>query len=239
MTSSTRNDTMTIEVYADIVCPWCYIGKRRLERALRNFRGTDGVRIVYRPFQLDPGAPATGTPARRHLGQKLGSQVGTVLERTSRMAAREGIEMHFDHALIGNTLDAHRVLRLAEAEGKQAGVLEQLFAAYFTHGRDITDHAVLADAAAAAGLDRRHVLDMLAGSTGVREVTAEIAAAHARGVSSVPTIVVNGRHAIQGVQEIPALLDALERARDEAGAGDAETGDTTPNPAGVAGTCTI
>ncbi|MEV4357871.1 DsbA family protein [Nonomuraea sp. NPDC049625] len=72
MTSSTRNDTMTIEVHADSVCPWCYIGRRRLERALRNFRGTDGVRIVYRPFQLDPGIPATGTPARQHLSRKLG-----------------------------------------------------------------------------------------------------------------------------------------------------------------------
>ncbi|MFF2021622.1 DsbA family oxidoreductase [Streptomyces sp. NPDC058171] len=207
--------TITVEVYADLVCPWCYIGKRRLDRALDSFPGADQVRVVHRAFQLDPGAPRSGTPTRDYLGERLGPRAEAVLTHTTRVAADEGITMDFDRALIGNTFDAHRVLWLAGTEGAQAAVKERLFAAYFTDGRDLTRPEVLA-AAVAPELDAERVLGMLAGPEGVPEVTAQLDAARAGGIRSVPTLVIDGRHVVEGAQEGAALLDALARARADA-----------------------
>lgn len=218
MSAHHRNGTITVEVYADIVCPWCYLGKRRLDRALEAFPRRDDVHIVHRPFQLDPGAPRSGTLARDYLREQLGPRADAVLTHTAKVAADEGIEMDFDRALIGNTFDAHRVLWLAGEHGDQAAVKEHLFAAYFTHGLDITRPEVLA-AAAAPHLDPDRVMTVLTGSEGVSEVTAQLTAARAIGIRSVPSVVIDGRPPIEGAQDSSVLRDALERAHRESSAG--------------------
>ncbi|WP_445398096.1 DsbA family oxidoreductase [Streptomyces sp. LE64] len=207
--------TITVEVHADLVCPWCYIGKRRLDRALDAFPHADEVHLVHRAFQLDPAAPRPGTPAREHLAERLGPRADAVLAHTARVAAEEGIAMDFGRALIGNTFDAHRVLWLAGTEGKQTEVKERLYAAYFSEGRDLTRPEVLA-AVAAPDLDPDRVLEVLAGTGGTAEVTADLGTARTRGIRSVPTLVVDGRLSLEGAQDTAALLALLERAREEA-----------------------
>ncbi|MCM2393267.1 DsbA family oxidoreductase [Streptomyces albipurpureus] len=233
MSAHIHDGTITVEVYADIVCPWCYIGKRRLDRALEALPEGADVRVVHRPFQLDPGAPRRGTLARDYLSEQLGPRAEAVLAHTTRLAASEGIAMDFGRALIGNTFDAHRVLWLAGNSGSQAAVKERVFAAYFTQGLDITRPEVLA-AAAAPDLDPERVLTVLAGSEGVPEVTAQLTAARASGIRSVPSVTIDGGPAIEGALETSVLLDALERAHRESAARveRSAAGDGTPTGGG-------
>lgn len=213
---------MEIEIYSDVVCPWCYLGKRRLERALADYEGE--VTLRYRPFQLDPSpVPSPPPPTLQSLADKFGGpeRARQVTDNTRAVAAAEGVELNFDRALSANTFEAHRVSRLAAAKGRQPEVVEALHRAHFTDGRDINSRDVLVDVAAGAGLDRDEVRAYLESDEGVDELRADLAEAHRLGITSVPTFVFAGKYAVSGAQEPATLLEVLAEVdrREAAAAG--------------------
>ncbi|HEX8358723.1 MAG TPA: DsbA family oxidoreductase [Longimicrobium sp.] len=211
---------MKVEIYSDVACPWCYIGKRRFERALAEYPGADDVEVVYRPYQLDPGASATARPLMRALGEKFGPGAASMAGNVAAAARGEGITMDFERALAANTLGAHRLLRLAEREHGakvQHALAEALFAAHFTHGADIGDPGVLAGIAASAGMDPARVRAYLASDEGLAEVREEIRAARQIGVTAVPTFVFERKYGVQGAQPVAAFLQTLEAVARENG----------------------
>ncbi|MFJ5549136.1 DsbA family oxidoreductase [Streptomyces sp. NPDC093225] len=203
---------MKVEIYSDLVCPWCYIGKRRFEKALDAFPEAAGVDVVYRPFQLNPTAAQTPEPSAHVYERKFGRPAGAVFGPLTRAAAAEGITFRMDDALATNTFQAHRLLWFARRHGRQAEVKERLLAHYFTDGGDLGDREALAELAGAAGLDRGAALAFLASTEGADEVRAELAEAAAVGVTAVPTFVIDGTVVLQGAQSPEVLLEALRRA---------------------------
>ncbi|HEX8431950.1 MAG TPA: DsbA family oxidoreductase [Longimicrobium sp.] len=204
---------MKVEIYSDVVCPWCYIGKRRFESALADFAGAADVEVVYRPYQLNPSAAPTATPLMAELTGRYGPGAREMVGNAAAAGRAEGLTMDFDRALAANTLAAHRLLHLAEAEygaDAQHALSERLFAAHFAGGADVSDHAVLTDLAVDAGMDRDRVSAYLASDEGTAEVHAGIATARELGISAVPTFVFEDRYAVQGAQPPAAFLQALE-----------------------------
>ncbi len=205
-------DVINVDVYSDIVCPWCYIGHRRLSTAIAALPEGVKVAVTFRPFQLDPGAPDTAEPLHARLQRKFGPRAGAMLAHVTAQATGEGLTMHWDQALSVNTRTAHRLLELARRERGATGqlaLLEQLFQLYFTSGGNIADVEQLADAAARAGLDRAHVVAYLHSDDGVAELEAAFEHARRLGVESVPTFVLDGRYAVQGAQPATALVEAI------------------------------
>ena len=212
---------MKIEIYSDVACPWCYVGKRRFERALGAFPGREDVEVVFRPFQLDPTTPTTATPLLPRLEKKFGSGFRAAAARTEETARSEGITIDHGRALAVNTLLAHRLLWLAEREYGavvQRDLADRLFEAYFTNGGNVGDREQLTALAAAAGMDRDRVGSFLASNEGDSEVRAEIAEAQAMGVDAVPTFVFDGKYAVSGAQPASVFLQLLERVADESAA---------------------
>lgn len=210
---------MQIEIWSDVVCPWCYIGKRRLEAALATFPHRDEVEIVWRSFQLDPTAPAASTETvAEHLGRKYGggAEAGlAMIERTEAIAAQEGMTWRQKEAQRANTIDAHRLLHLAlESAGPdvQGALKEALFAAYFVDAEHIADHEVLRRIGAAVGLDPARVDAVLAGDEYRGDVMADQAQAKAYGATGVPFFVVDRRYGVSGAQPADQLQSVLERA---------------------------
>ena len=207
---------MRIEVWADVVCPWCYLGKRRLEHALAGFDHRDEVEIVYRSFQLDPTAPRDRvTPTAELLSGKYGmsaEQVDANQRQLEDLAAAEGLEYHLTGSLSGNTYDAHRVLQLARERGLADPVVERLYRAYFTEGRSVFDAASLLELATDAGLDRDEVGKVLAGSAYADAVDADGAEAQALGATGVPFFVLDRRYGISGAQPVDVFSRALAQA---------------------------
>lgn len=208
--------SVQIEVFSDVVCPWCYIGKRRLEEALDGFAHRDDVEVRYRSFQLDPSTPddVTGTQAER-LAEKYGipvSQAEAMNARVSSIAAEAGLDFRLDRAHPANTRKAHRLLHLAAEQGKQPELKERLLAAHFSHGEDVGDTQTLVTAAEAAGLDGEAARTALANGDYADEFEADLALARAFGISSVPFFVVDRKYGIAGAQETAALREALEKA---------------------------
>jgi predicted DsbA family dithiol-disulfide isomerase len=205
---------MKVEIYSDIACPWCYIGKRRFDRALEAFEGAGGVEVVYRPYQLVPDAPAEASPHRAWLAERYGPQSRAMDDRVTEIGRQEGIVYDFDAALHVTTLHAHRLLRLAEHEygaAIQAELKERLLAAHFSDGVNVADYAALTGVAVAAGLDRARVEAYLASDEGLAETRAELARAGQLGISAVPTFVIDGKYAVQGAQETETFLSALRQ----------------------------
>lgn len=220
---------MLVEIYSDVVCPWCYIGKRRFEQALARFDGD--VEVVWRPFQLDPTAPLDARPVGEVYEEKFGGaeQAARIVEHVTAVAATEGLEFRLDRALRANTFAAHRVLWLAAREGKQDAVKERLLQAYFHEGCDVSDPATLVALAADAGLDSVDVAAWLDSHEGVEEVRHELGHGIERGISAVPTFVFEGRWAVSGAHDPDTLLSVLQqvaaRTGAAAGAGDTCEGD--------------
>lgn len=211
---------MDIEIYSDLVCPWCYIGKRRLEQALATYDGD--VTIHYRPFQLDPSPVAEPVPLVDALAAKFGGvdRAREIFAHTTAVAATVGLELHFDRAVAANTFDAHRLVRFAAERGRAAETVDGLFAAHFRAGADLGSPATLAAVAAGAGLNESEALAYLASDAGAAEARAELATARQLGITSVPTFVLAGRYAVTGAQEPETLRAALtEVAQREAAAG--------------------
>jgi predicted DsbA family dithiol-disulfide isomerase len=203
---------MLVEVYSDVACPWCYIGERRFAKALAQFDGRDDVEVVFRPYQLDPSAPTASVPLRGALERKFGPGAARMMDRVTDAAAGEGIEMHMERARSVNTLDAHRLLRLAEREhgaAVQRALVERLFAAYFTEGGDVGDRALLVRLATEAGIEGSRAAAYLASDEGLPEVRSEIDDARALGITAVPTFVFDAKYAISGAQAAELFLEAL------------------------------
>ena len=207
---------MRIEIWADVVCPWCYVGKRRFERALADFEHKDEVEVVYRSYELDPFAPEVGTETTvSSLSRKFGKseeETRQMMSGADEVAAAEGLVFAHGDALHARTLAAHRLLHLAKEEGVQHAVLEEILAAYFTRGESMGDHDVLRHAAVAGGLDVTRVDEVL-GSTEFRDdVMADVQQAQAYGSSGVPFYVLDGRFGVSGAQPTEVFGQALEQA---------------------------
>jgi len=201
-----------IDIYADVVCPWCYIGKRRLELALKDFDGE--VTVRFRPFQLDPSTPRDGRPLMEWLAPKFGGAENArrMTQNTRGIAAVDGIEMDFEHAIIANTFDAHRLVWFVGRD-HGADVMEALHRAHFTDSVDIASHDVLADIAERFGFERQRVLDFLASEDGVDEVNAELRFAQELGISSVPTFVFANKYAMSGAADPANLLEVMREVQ--------------------------
>jgi len=207
---------MTVSIYSDIACPWCYVGERRFFRALDALPESDPFEVVFRPFQLDPSLPETPRPLTEALAATFGAQRDAVLRRTAETAEQEGLDLRFDRALSVNTFTAHRLLRHAlEAGGPavQRALAERLFRAHFTDGANVADPALLSDLAAEAGLDRTRAAAYLASGEGADAVRAEIERAQRLGIRAVPTFVFDDRYAVQGAQPVSTFRQVLETLR--------------------------
>jgi predicted DsbA family dithiol-disulfide isomerase len=210
-----------VEVWSDVVCPWCYIGKRRFETATARLAGDPAfdheLEVVYRPFQLDPAAPpGTTMPAFEAYARKFGGpdHAAAIIDRVTGLAAAEGLEFRLDRAQRANTRDAHRAIGYALTNGPpgaQAALKERLLAAYFTDGANVADPELLAAESAAAGLDRDDVLNVLAGDEGIAELHAALATATGAGITAVPTYVIDGRWAIPGAQDPDVFVQVFRR----------------------------
>ena len=212
---------MLVEVWSDVVCPWCYIGKRRFERAVAQLEADPSFEgeldVVYRPFQLDPRAPlGVSTPLADAYARKFGGpeQAAAIIEHLTSVAATEGLEFRLDRALRANTSDAHRLLELALEFGSpamQAALEERLFQAYFINGEDIGDHATLIAAANDVGLNERAARKLLDGDAGLTELQRALAQAAAAGIAAVPTYVIDRRFSIPGAQDPDVFVQVIRR----------------------------
>jgi predicted DsbA family dithiol-disulfide isomerase len=231
---------LKVEIYSDVVCPWCYIGERRFERARAAFPGGREIDVVFRPFQLDPGAPEAGVPIARYLATRFGRPVDSMLARVTEAAAGEGITMDWDRAIAVNTRTAHRLLRLAELEygpAVQHALVEKLFDAHFTRGGNVADHAQLTALATSVGMDAERVRAYLDSGEGSAELEAELDHARQLGVQAVPTFVFDGRYAVEGGQPASVFLRVLEEVERRSGAIHAP--DTAHTDACTDGSCTV
>jgi predicted DsbA family dithiol-disulfide isomerase len=207
-------EVLVIDVVSDVVCPWCYLGEKRLEMALAE--EDEPVAVRWRPYQLDPTIPDGGLDRTEYMEKKFGKngRLKSVHDNLVRLGAEVGLSFDFDR--IGrapNTLDAHRVIRWAAAAGRQKQVVDGLFRAYFVEGRDIGDRAVLVAIAGAAGLDGEVVEKLLADGADADAVRREIAQAQAIGVTGVPFFIFAGQLAVPGAQDASLLRRAIAQAR--------------------------
>jgi predicted DsbA family dithiol-disulfide isomerase len=209
---------MRIDIWSDVVCPWCYVGKRRFERALAGFEARDEVQVVHRSFQLDPTRPKGQTQKRREMlmakYRLTAAQVEGLDARMEQTAAAEGLEYHLGDGVTGNTLDVHRLLHLAAERGRQDAALERFYRAYFTEGRSLFDDASLTALAVEAGLDEGDVRDVLAGDTYADAVANDIHEAQALGANGVPFFVFDHRFGVSGAQPGEVFSQVLARARE-------------------------
>lgn len=207
---------MRIDIWSDLVCPWCYVGKRRLERALETFEHRDDVQIAHRSFQLDPTSPQGQTrPRREVLMKKYGwseAQAQQMDERMTQTAAAEGLEYRLAGGVTGNTFDAHRVVHLAGDRGIQDVVVERLYRAHFTEQRSLFEHDSLATLAAEAGLDADEVRHVLSADLYADGVIKDGKEARALGAAGVPFFVVEGRYGISGAQSPDVFAETLAKA---------------------------
>ncbi len=206
---------MDVEIWSDIACPWCYIGKRRFEAALAEFEHRDDVRVTWRSFELDPSAPheREGDNATR-----IAEKYGITVERAREMgrtvtdaAAGEGLDFHLDIQRSGTTFDGHRVIHLAAERGLQDAMKERLLHAYFTEGQLISDHETLVRLAVEVGLDEDEVRATLAGDRFAADVRGDEQLAGQFGISAVPTFVVDRAIGASGAHPPEALLQLLEQ----------------------------
>lgn len=211
-----------IDVFSDVVCPWCFVGKRRLDAALAAAGITDAD-IHWHAFQLNPDLPSGGVDRREYMQKKFGGleNVARIHERVVESGRSAGIEFHFDDITRSpNTFDAHRLLTLAASQGRQSILKEALLSAYFLEGRDIGDHAILSDVAAKAGVTG-DIVAWLASDAGTREVREDLAAATQLEISGVPFFIFAGRYALAGAQPVEIFAQALDAVRN-APAGDSQ-----------------
>lgn len=210
---------LVVDVWSDVACPWCYVGKRRLEAALARFAHADSVAVVWRSFELDPASPRTfddGSYVER-LARKYRTtpaQAKAMIDRMVGVAAADGLAFDFARIRAGNTFDAHRLLHAAKARGVQGALKERLFRGYFSQGEPIGEHAALARMAVDAGLDADDAASVLATDAYADEARADEREAGALGIEGVPFFVFGKRLAVSGAQPAEVLLRALGKAWD-------------------------
>lgn len=213
---------LSVQVWSDLACPWCYVGKRRLEAAIARLPEPAGIEVTWRSFELDPAAPRVG-PAGVSYAERLARKYGTsdaeargMIDRMTAVAAAEGLPFRFDLVRPGNTFDAHRLLHLARARGAQDALKERLLRGYLTEGEALGDPATLARLAAEAGLDGDEVRGVLSGEAYADGVRADEQEARRLGIHAVPFFVLGGRYGVSGAQPVEVLQQALSVARAEA-----------------------
>lgn len=204
-----------LDIFSDPVCPWCHIGKANLDRALEA-RGDHPFAIEWHPFQLNPDMPPGGMDRAEYLAAKFGGpeRVRQIEARVEEAARAAGTVIDFARVTrIPNTGDAHRLIHWAGIEGRQTPVVGALFRAYWREGRDIGDHATLADIAGAAGMDRAATLRLLAGEADRDAIAARDAHARGRGVSAVPTFIIADRYVVSGAQPPALWAQVMDEAK--------------------------
>jgi predicted DsbA family dithiol-disulfide isomerase len=216
---------MKVEIWSDVVCPWCHIGKRRFEAALARFPQREQVEVEWKSFELDPtaeSAPAGQSAGESEYAQRLAGKYGTdvasaqqMIDTMTETAAAEGLDFRFDRAVPANTFDAHQVIHLAALRGVQDAVKERLMLGYFSEGEAVGDPATLVRLAAEAGLDPDEVATVLEDQRFAGAVRADEAEAATIGVQGVPFFVVDRRYGVSGAQPVDVLVQVLERAWSE------------------------
>lgn len=209
---------MKIEVWADVVCPWCYIGKRRLQRALAERGVADEVEIVHRAFQLDPTASTTTAPTVDHLAAKYGvsrEEALAMMSNVTEVAAGEGLDYHLDRTMTGNTRNAHRLALWAQDQDPLIAqrLLEAMYSAYFEQGRGVFSTDDLVALAAEVGLDADAAREMLAGSAYLDQVVEDQVLARTFGANGVPFFVIDRAYGVSGAQPVEVFLNAIDQAR--------------------------
>lgn len=230
-----------VEIWSDVVCPWCYIGKRRFEAALADFDHRDGVEVVWRSFELDSAAPAVreGDYAA-HLASKYRvpvSEADAMIEQMTAVGAQSGLDLRFDIARPGNTFDAHRLLHLGAERGVQDRLKERLLAATFTEGAPIGDRETLAGLAVDAGLDGDEAESVLGTGRYAEQVRADQQEAAGYGITGVPFFVVDATYGVSGAQSPEVLVEVLERARAAASQSAAAVSDAGTDACGEGDVC--
>ncbi len=212
---------MEVEIWSDVVCPWCYLGKRHFEQALESFDHRDKVQVVYRSFELDPAAPRGVTTATvevlAHKYRMSQDQARQAQRQMEQRAAADGLTFRMDGLRSGNTRDAHRLLHLAKASDRQSELMEGLQRAYFTEQDSIFDHDTLTLLAVEAGLDQDEVSAVLASDRYSDHVDTDQVMAQSLGATGVPLFVIDRRYGISGAQPAKTITGVLERAWSEAG----------------------
>jgi predicted DsbA family dithiol-disulfide isomerase len=214
---------MTIEIWSDVMCPFCYIGKRKFEHALAQFPQRDRVEVVWKSFQLNPDLVTDATKnTTQHLAESKGwtlEYTQGVTEHVTQLAQKVGLTFDFEKAVVANSFDAHRFSAFAKSKGKQNAAEEHLFKAYFTEGRNTADLETLVTLGENIGLDGKEVRDILGSDAFSEEVNNDIYEAHQFGVRGVPFFLFERKYAISGAQESPVFLQALEQIFKEMGEG--------------------
>ena len=209
---------MRVDIWSDLVCPWCYVGKRRFEKALARFDNRDEVQVVHRSFQLNPSAPRDRTSNRRErLMQKYRLAPPEADEMDARMtqtAAAEGLDFHLEGTATGNTFDAHQLVHLGRDRGLEDAVVERFYRAYFIEQRSLFAKESLLDLAAEAGLDREEATATLRDNRYAEAVAADIESARRLGATGVPFFVIDEHYGISGAQAPEVFLDVLRKAAD-------------------------
>jgi predicted DsbA family dithiol-disulfide isomerase len=211
---------MQVEIWSDVVCPWCYLGKRRFEQALSEFGHSGDVQVVYRSFELDPDAPTgTTTPTVELLADKYGmspAQASQAQREMEERAAGDGLTFRMEGLRRGNTRDAHRLIQLAKDRGRQAEMVERLHRAYFTDEDSVFDPEALTRLAIDAGLDRDEVAEVVPRAASGDLDDTDVQLARARGATGVPLFVIDRKYGISGAQPASTITQVLERAWREA-----------------------
>ncbi|RKR82983.1 putative DsbA family dithiol-disulfide isomerase [Mucilaginibacter gracilis] len=214
-----EQEKLKVEIWSDVMCPFCYIGKRRFENALQQFEHKDNVEVIWKSYQLDPTMQNnTGQSLNQYLAERKGISVEQSVnmhKQMTEMAAELGLEYNFDKAIIANSFDAHRLSHLAKAHGLQDELEEALFKAYFTDGKNIANVDTLIELGIAVGLDADAVKQTLNTDTYAQEVKHDIYQANQVGVRGVPFFVLADKYAVSGAQQSETFLGALQQTWNE------------------------
>ncbi|WP_285732792.1 DsbA family oxidoreductase [Nocardiopsis sp. ATB16-24] len=207
---------MQVQVWSDVVCPWCYIGKRRWDRAVKEWSGGEEVGVLWRAFQLDPSFPVgEGRPVLEALAHKMGAtveQARAMTDQVARVAAREGLEYDFEGGVMVNTFDVHRVLRLAREQGVADRAQEGFMRAQLVEARDLGDADTVVEVAVGAGLEAERVREVLGGEEYAEQVRQDIDLARRWGATGVPFFVIDGSVGLSGAQPVEVMVSALDKA---------------------------
>lgn len=210
---------MKVEIWSDVMCPFCYIGKRKFETALSQFENKENIEVVWKSFQLNPNMVTD--PSKKNLDYLMEikgwsrEQAVNANNYVVNMAKEVGLEYHLDKAVVANSFDAHRFVQYAKKQGKGDAAEESLFKAYFTEAKNTADHGVLARLADSIGLDGNEVKKMLAGSDYSNEVKNDLFEAQQLGINGVPFFVIDRKYAVSGAQPSDTFLGALQKAWNE------------------------
>lgn len=206
------NPKIKIDVVSDVVCPWCYIGKRRLEKAIDQLKGQIDVEVEFHPFELNPDMPKEGKSQKEHLTHKFGGvdRYKQITSNVTKVAAEEGLKFNFDKQEVSpNTRDAHRIIRYAKSEGKQAVVKEAFLKAYFEEGIDLSKKENLLAIATKSGLKTTNVSSLLNSDEGIVEIELEERMHAQHGISGVPFFIINNKYGVSGAQPSEVFQKAL------------------------------